>query len=452
MSWSLRGRLTTAIVGLVAIVLTALAVLLYVGVHRAAWKQRDDALAARAHALAAIAEHDDSGYEMSLPPEASGEATSYIEAWRPDGAVLARSASLHDGDLPPVGSGAIAFADLTLPDGRDGRAIELRFTPRDEARHTKVGTVRLVVAEGTESVDAAVHSVQTWFILLGIAALAIVALVTTWSLSRGLRPLAQLAREIETIDDRHLATRLSSADQPAELEVPVNKLNELLARLDRSFARERQFTADVSHELRTPLSGLRTLLEVTAIAERTTAEYQAALGEALEIALQLGALVENLLTLSRLDSERVTIQTTEVSLRALVEECWQPHAALAASRAIAFRNAMAEGAVLQTDREKLRVVVGNLLSNAAEYTEPGGWIEVTGSSRGGLEIADSGPPIPDDQLERIFDRLWRGDHARTASGVHCGIGLSLSRALCEAMSLSLVARSTEGRVAFEIAP
>ena len=116
-----------------------------------------------------------------------------------------------------------------------------------------------------------------------------------------LRPLGWLATEVERIDDRNLAARLPSLGQPVELAAPIGKLNDLLARLEASFTRERALTADVSHELRTPLAGLRTMLEVTALAPRSVAEHREVVASAIEIVIQLGALVDNLLALAQLD-------------------------------------------------------------------------------------------------------------------------------------------------------
>ena len=443
MTWSLRTRLTALVVGVVAMVLVALAVLLYIAARDAAWQQHDDALAARARAIAANAEYDeDDGYEIAIPP------ASYVEVWRPDGSVLSRARSL-DRDLDRELARALAprFGDIELPDGHPGRAVGFRFAPRVERGHP--GALSLVLADGIADVDAAIASVRTWFAVLASIALAAIAVLTAWSLSRGLRPLGKLASELEQIDDRHLAIRLATSDQPRELQAPVRKLEQLLARLDASLSRERQFSADVSHELRTPLAGLRTTLEVTALAERSPAAYRTAIAEALVIVQQMSTLVENLLMLARVEAGHDAITASDVSLRALVDECWAAHAALAAERGIAFRNQVRADRTARGDREKLRLVLGNLLANAAEYTDAGGWIEVTAD--GLLEVTDSGPAIPADQLELIFDRLWRGDAARAGTGVHCGIGLSLSRALCERMGLSLTALSSpEGHVRFTI--
>jgi signal transduction histidine kinase len=338
--------------------------------------------------------------------------------------------------------------DLTLPDGRPGRAYGMQFVPRDELRRAAPPLpLTLVLAEGIEPVEAAGEVVRTRFIVLGALALAAIGVLTAWSLARALRPLGALTTALAAIDDTQLAIRLPLAGQPAELALPVRTLNDLLARLEQSFARERQFTANVSHELRTPLAGLRTLLEVSARAPAPT-DHAAALA----IVVQMCGVVENLLLLARLDGGQLTVARDDVRLRALVDECWRPHAALAATRGLAFENLVPATAQAYTDRDKLRVVVSNLLSNAAEYTERGGWIEVATGDGALVDVTDSGPAIPDDQIERVFDRMWRGDAARSAAGVHCGIGLSLARALTDCLGLSLTARSHEdGRVRFRVA-
>ena len=131
---------------------------------------------------------------------------------------------------------------------------------------------------------------------------------TAWLLARGLAPLGALRRDLARIDEGRLGTRLPLEGQPTELAGPVKTLNELLARLEAAFARERQFTADVSHELRTPLAGLRTLLEVTQKAPSPADHAQA-----LAIVVQMCALVENLLMLARVDAGQVEVRRAPVA-------------------------------------------------------------------------------------------------------------------------------------------
>jgi signal transduction histidine kinase len=439
---SIRARLTVALIAVVGCVLAALAIALYVAERDAAWQQHDAGLIERATALAAIGEREDDrpdagGYELELPAMPG----AFAQAWRPDGHVLARSPGLT-GDLP-ARTGAF---DLRLPDGRPGRAFGLRFAPRDEL-HRPPTELTLVLADGIESVEAAGRVVRTRFLVLGLVALAVVGALTAWTLARELRPLRTLAAALARIDDRHLAIRLPVDGQPSELAAPVRTLNDLLERLAASFAREREFTANVSHELRTPLAGLRTLLEVSARAPRP--DDTAA---ALAIVVQLCQLVENLLMLARVDAGQLAIVRGRVAVRALVEDCWRPHAAAAAERGLALRNLVPDDAAAITDRDKLRLVISNLLSNAVEYTAAGGWIELSAGDGAVLDVIDSGPPIPADQLDRIFDRMWRGDTARSAAGVHCGIGLSLARSLAGCLGLSLTADTRgDGTVRFRLA-
>src|SRR2546428_4660777 len=120
---SIRARLTVTLIAAVACVLVALAVALYIAVRHAAWQQHDAGLIARATALAAIGERETDDYELDLPAMPGALA----EVWRPDGGVLTRSAGLR-GDLP-ARTGAF---DVSLPDGRPGRAFGIRFAPRDE--------------------------------------------------------------------------------------------------------------------------------------------------------------------------------------------------------------------------------------------------------------------------------------------------------------------------------
>ena len=197
---------------------------------------------------------------------------------------------------------------------------------------------------------------------------------------RGLQPARAVATEIGRLDASRLDRPIATFGLPSEIAPIVGKLNELLARLSASFARERRFTADVSHELRTPLSALRTTLEVAASQHRPAADYRAAIADATALAIQMQALVANLLLLARLDARQIAVAAEPVDLHRLVEECWRRYEAEAAERRLRFTIQLPADCVVESDPEKLRIVVMNLLSNAAAYTAPGGSITVRGGS------------------------------------------------------------------------
>jgi signal transduction histidine kinase len=459
---SLRFRLSIAVVAVLAAVLATFAVVVHLVLEQALIGQLDVRLAAEAAAVAGMAEDDPAGPEFeyeSLPEFERTQRPGYFEAWlEGDSRPFARSPSLGTRDLPYLGGQLElpAFVDLTLPDGRPGRAIELRQPLRIEDGPPGAGPskrlVTVAVAEGTEEVRETLATMSRWLWALALAAFAAAAAATFLLVARGLGPARALAAQIERLHVEELDRPLPTTGLPEEIEPVVRKLNELLARLSASFARERRFTADVSHELRTPLAALRTTLEVAAAQDRPADAYRAAIGDAMALVTQTQALVANLLMLARLDARQIDVETREVGLRALVDDCWRPFEAQAAARQLRFTNEIAADSTVATDPDKLRIVVSNLLSNAAAYTGAGGSITARdGDGRALLEVADSGPPIPDELLPRLFDRFSRGDAARSG-GVHCGIGLALVRGVCPLLGLEASAENAaDGSVCFRIA-
>ena len=464
---SLRLRLTVAIVGVLTVLFVCLSLVLHAVFARALYQQLDGRLLGDAAAIAGMAEDESPEVEFeseSLPDFDGGRRPSYFEAWLDDGRVLARSPALGGRDLARPGRpGAPVFTDLALPDGRAGRGVALRQPLRIEAPPPAEGSparvsprfVTVVVARGTEELVETLARVRGWLFgatLLSLLAASGVALLVV---SQGLRSTRALAAKISDLDASRLDSVLPAEGLPDEIAPVVAKINELLVRLRESFLREKRFTADVSHELRTPLAGLRTTLEVAASRERTAPEYRAAIEQAGAVVLEMQALCENLLALARLDARLVPIRPQEVPLRALVQACWRPFQLPAHHKNLTFENEIDADSVVEIDPDQLRIIVSNLLSNAATYTAPGGTIRVRGGQVNAqpellLAVLDSGPPIPDDLLPLMFNRFVRGDSTRSA-GVHCGIGLALVRGVSDALGLDVVAQNTtDGGVSFVV--
>jgi signal transduction histidine kinase len=459
---SLRSRLTGSLVAVLAISLLTLSAVINSVVTGALERQFDDRLLDDATAVAGMAEDEGGGTEFeyeSLPEFERAELPAYYEAWLDDGTVVARSPTLGTRDLarPPRRPAAPMFSGGSLPDGRPGRTVYLRqplrievegATPRRSDR-----AVVVAVTRGTEGLARALTSVRRW--LLGLAGLTLLgaSAVGFLAVSRGLRSTRELGAEIGRLDPVKLTPISPAADLPTELEPLVDKLNELLARVTASLEREKRFTADVSHELRTPLGALRVTLDVVRSRERTGPELSEALAEVDLVVRQMQALCENLLALARFDSGQVSVRQVPVGLRALVDACWAPLAEAAGRRALHFRNELHPDAQTSTDPEQLRLVIANLLSNAVTYAARGGDIVVRRPVVGGdglLQVYDSGPPIPEEQLPHLFDRFFRGDPAR-GDGIHCGIGLALVQTIAATLRLAVAAENTaDGGVSFSV--
>ncbi len=452
---SLSARLTIAVTAVVGLALAVSSTLVYAAVSSALWREFDDRLAEEARTVATMVEDSEGTYDFDYDAMGQLEAAQgglWYEVWLENGTAFARAGALGETHLPRnVSSGS-----TRLPGGERARVLTARLLPRQDEEvpaDTAVKHVFVAVALPTGQIEAALAAIRLRLAGLTIAVLALAAVAGLFAIRSGLKPIERLTARIDAMNARRLGDRLPVDDVPTELERAVIELNLMLGRLEEAFGRERRFNADVSHELRTPLAGLRSILEVSLSRKRTAEEYAATLREMEPIVIQMSGIAENLLMLSRLDSNQVEVLRERVLLHELVEESFSGYAAKAAARGLQLRNEVPAGTAIFTDRHKLRIVLTNLLSNAVEYTAAAGWIRIrTDLARGVLvEVSDSGPPIPAAALPQIFDRFFRADASRAGAGEHVGIGLALARALCEVLHLSLAGENAaDGTVAFHV--
>jgi signal transduction histidine kinase len=202
--------------------------------------------------------------------------------------------------------------------------------------------------------------------------------------------------------------------------------------LEESFAREKSFTADVAHELRTPLAGITTTLEVCRSRRREPDAYEQAIDECRAMTQRLQSMIETLLLLARADAGQLPMKMHPVDLNQLLRECWQAVAARAAERSLNLQSGSQADCIVQSDPDKLRMVISNLLDNAVSHANDGGsirWVVQRENEAVVIEITNSGSAVAAGDVEKLFDRFYRGDVSRTDTGLHCGLGLSLCRRL-----------------------
>ena len=480
MTRSLKRRLLGWTTGGMVLVLAVFAVVLYAAIERALTGSFEGSLASTARAIAASVKQDAKEIEVDfsdqeVPEFHRADRPSYYEMWLADGSVLKRSASLGRRDMQcPAGpTGALSFHAVTLPDGRPGRAVVLVFRPRaeDEDEDEKHGEgenegprtlkpsipaqeVTLVVARETADLDGQLASLRWLLALAGGGTVLLVLAIAALVVHQGLRPLGPLAAGIASIREDDLSARLPADRMPAEMAPVVERLNELLGRLEEAFRRERTLTADVAHELRTPLAGIRSTVEVALSRSRASGEYEEALRECLEIVQQTQGMADNLLSLARLEGGQTALHPEAVRLAEAVDALWRPHARQVQEDGILFENRLPAGLQCTADRDTLAMVLSNLLANAAEYTEEGGRIEISGGTAGKtveLAVSNTGCALSAEEVAHVFDRFWRGDSARSATGVHCGLGLSLVERAVRALEGTVSADLTGGRFTVRVA-
>ena len=274
--------------------------------------------------------------------------------------------------------------------------------------------------------DAAWRTLKPFFILLPVLGGLVWVLV-----GLGLRPLNSLAASLQKRSHDSLEA-LADTGVPEELRPLVAALNDLLARLKGAFDAQRDFVADAAHELRTPLTALQLQAQLV---ERACSDEtrQQALDDLKQGLLRTAHTVQQLLTLARQEpGAGATNPVGRLELAVLAREAVIEHAKLAEARGIDLGLAEADAAaVVSGDADGLRILLANLLTNALRYTPCGGRIDVACRMLDGqplLEVTDSGPGIPPDERERVFDRFYRrSNESETGSG----LGLAIVRAIAQ---------------------
>jgi two-component system, OmpR family, heavy metal sensor histidine kinase CusS len=454
MTGSLRLRLLVGTSVAMALVLSLLGLAIYFSMWRSLLSEFDSALFAQAKSLDSMVEQHGNRIRFDfdsqqMPEFNAGRRAEYFEIWLDGGEVLARSNSLGKNDLATGVSQAGIYRDIILPDGRRGRSLSIQLwtwvdqDDDDQGKRVKPQPVELTIARYTADLDHTLLDLR--WLLVGLCAGAIVVsgAALVWVVGRAVRPVNRLAEEIESLRETDLARRLDLPDVPAELAPVVQRLNGLLSRLESAFSRERAFTADVAHELRTPLAGLGTTLEVCRSRPRDNPAYEAAIDKCRKMIDRMQEMVESLLLLARADSGQLAAVRQRIDLSLLLSECWAVCQARAEQRGLKVGWEVPSPCMVESDPDKLRIIFHNLFDNAVCHADEDGMVRVVVDAEG-VEIANSGSRVGSEDLPRLFERFWRGDQARSDTGVHCGLGLSLCRRLVELIGGEITVNAVRG--------
>jgi signal transduction histidine kinase/HAMP domain-containing protein len=302
------------------------------------------------------------------------------------------------------------------------------------------------IDEETGRAVGSLRSTLAWTVGGSVAA----TLILGWFLvGLGLFPLKRLSFAVSQISPKDFHLPLDPNTLPSELNPVAERLSQALTELQAAFEREKRAAADISHELRTPLAALTTTIEVACRKARTAEQYRQTLDDCRGIARQMSLLVERMLTLAWIDAGVDQIRPEQVDVGELVGGVAAIGKPLAEVQGLTFRVNLKGVISLRTDPDKVREVVMNLIHNAIEYNQPGGEVEVSAvkTSQGGvvLEVSDTGIGMSDDTQKKIFERFFRGDPSRQATGVHAGLGLAIVKEYVDRLGGRLSVESAIGR-------
>ncbi|MCF7993774.1 MAG: heavy metal sensor histidine kinase [Chromatiaceae bacterium] len=374
-----------------------------------------------------------------------------------DGAPLFTRGNLPaETDSPGWSAPARASAAQWLQWQHDGRPFRgLRAPLHEVTKGTETKTAAGSVLIGMDiGHHQAFMEVFRRILALTILAAASTAAVLGWAVTRaGLRPLRRMTALAAALDTERLDARLPRAGVPAEIQALVDAFNSMLGRLDDSFRRLSEFSADVAHELRTPIANLTLQAQIALNEHRDADAYREVLYAGLDEYERLTRLINDMLYLARADRGLLRPAQERVDLAVEIDALFEFFDAWAEERGIAL---VLDGqAATLGDATMLRRACANLIANAIRHTPAGARVRVLlwqQAAQAGIAVENPGPPIPSAQRARLFERFYRADPARQRDPGEAGAGLGLAivKAIVELHAGTVAAESDDGVVRFVV--
>jgi two-component system, OmpR family, heavy metal sensor histidine kinase CusS len=327
---------------------------------------------------------------------------------------------------------------------KDYRTAGKLFSLVSFNEHPGGDTYTLQVAQDRSSDEQVERNFALLFIAVllgGVLASALIAIIVT---RRGLRPIRKMTESLGLIGPDQLKERIGSPEWPHELQPLAIAFDQMLKRLDDSFTRLSQFSADLAHELRTPIANMLGEAQVALTRDRTAAEYRETIESTVAECERLSRIVDNLLFVARVDAAREPIARKRFDARAAVEKIAEFYQTAADDHHVTIT--CSGNGQIYADPDLFERAVGNLLENALRFTAEHGSIRVAVSKHNSdFEVAvhDNGSGISAEHLPHIFDRFYRAESSRSSDGA--GLGLALVKSIVELHGGSAAIQSQVGK-------
>ncbi len=355
------------------------------------------------------------------------------------GNVLYESDNRQNRDL--IGENILAGATLVYT-VRDSDGTVMRVAARRDAPFV------IQVAYTANVMRAVLEHLLSIFAVLAPVVL-FVAVSGGWLMAGiMLRPIRDISMRAKDITASNLSGRIVTRSTDDELGELISTINGMISRLEMSFRNIREFSLSIAHELKTPLTILKGESELALTKSLTSREAQRLAATYLEESSRLSRIVDDLLTLAKVEAGQMTLHEEPVRLHELVDGIYEDALILAADRRISVTLDRNDQGMVSGDPVRLRQLLRALISNAVRYTDPGGWVRIRNErseNAVSVSVEDSGLGIPAESLDKIFDRFYRVDEARSRAQGGSGLGLSIAKWIAEAHHGSISVQSTPGK-------
>jgi signal transduction histidine kinase len=451
---SIRTRLTVWYSVLVAAIVVVLGIGVLFGASWGLRKAADLELTSGVDGVAAFLRHKLDIHEMNNLNEELREHSALLPRGKmfrvsnPDGSVV------YQPD-------AMSVVTAVIPNGNELRKESLIVGGRSYraiSRFAKVGPYTFLIQVAVDQTEY--HELTAglaWILVLSVPLAGLLAAFSGyWMSGRALSPIHEITEATNSIDVRNLSRRLPLLGTNDELDRLSATINRMLDRIATSYERIAQFTADASHELRTPVALIRSNAELLLMGPENSARVARGLSDILAESTYMTRLIGDLLTLARSGDKETSIPMELLELNESVRAILDRARALAAMRNIALKCGLHDQVVpLRGNQNMIERILMILIDNAVRYTPSGGsvWIETWVTPECcGFFIRDTGIGISQVDHERIFERFFRVDLARTPRDGGSGLGLSIAMSLTHLHGGSIRVESEPGQGAsFEVA-
>ena len=451
---SLRLRVTTFYVGMLAIALLVFSAAVYFGVKAFLARSLERTLSNNAHSIVEdyLVPLDQKGEpwlveEMSesYPPGYSEPFVRVSQGPR----ILYQSGDMRDPFVSmsklPLPTNQKRFNTFHRETAASGQRIILYTVPY----HAPNGSI--IFVETAATLEPIRHVLRSLLLILCLATPIILVAAAAGGyllMSRPLRPVVVLTEQAEHVGRKELGERLPVIPTGDELERLSLALNRMIERLETALAHNHRFSADASHELRTPLTIIRGELESLMQMPSLPAVVMEGVGSALEESNRMAKIVHSLMTISRLDCGEEQIEDAPVDLVEVVAVTLDHMSLLAEEKHISLRFKAGAGIYVTGDSMRLKQIVVNLVDNAIKYTPDGGDVSVSVTAeqtKAIMKVTDTGIGIPAASLPLVFNRFYRADQARSRESGGTGLGLSIVKAICGVHGGEAFVDSIDGR-------
>jgi heavy metal sensor kinase len=376
---------------------------------------------------------------------------AYLASWWPNGAVFGVADANHNWIFR---SPLFLQAASPLPDAGDTPTFfttnlnYVQYRIASQKIRTDGHTYEIRAAVPTEPFDRALDNFRDIEMETVPLLVVVASLLGYWLSGRSLASVKRIIETAERIGVDNLSQRLEVPRARDELRRLTEALNAMLERIDTSFNRITQFTADASHDLRTPVTIIRTVAEVTLRKPRTNKQYTEALAKILRTSEETTSLLENLLTLARADAGAMGMELHLIDLDSHVRKAQERAILLAGNKSLDISLRAPGGPVwVRADSVAMDRLLLILLDNAIKYTPDGGFCEIEllpADREIQILIRDSGIGIPEQELSLIFERSYRTNRARSRESGGAGLGLAIARWITEMHGGTIVVESQLG--------